>query len=125
MLCGATFVSFFFLMIRRPPRSTRTDTLFPYTTLFRSSVEPDMEQQHRPGIERDRNGVAGGMDALDRAVAGRYQPPVRRIDRNTVPQHAIGEHRIGNLVERRHPAGERAGARDPCAAPSVRRAPTP
>src|SRR3546814_7836306 len=29
---------FFFLMIRRPPRSTRTDTLFPYTTLFRSRV---------------------------------------------------------------------------------------
>src|SRR3546814_13140372 len=29
-------VSFFCLMIRRPPRSTRTDTLFPYTTLFRS-----------------------------------------------------------------------------------------
>src|SRR3546814_3494230 len=28
--------SVFFLMIRRPPRSTRTDTLFPYTTLFRS-----------------------------------------------------------------------------------------
>src|SRR3546814_8998292 len=28
---------FFFLIIRRPPRSTRTDTLFPYTTLFRSS----------------------------------------------------------------------------------------
>src|SRR3546814_5042474 len=34
----STFLSsvFFFLMIRRPPRSTRTDTLFPYTTLFRS-----------------------------------------------------------------------------------------
>src|SRR3546814_7919684 len=33
------FVFFiFFLMIRRPPRSTRTDTLFPYTTLFRSSL---------------------------------------------------------------------------------------
>src|SRR3546814_9487190 len=31
-------VIFFFLMIRRPPRSTRTDTLFPYTTLFRSSA---------------------------------------------------------------------------------------
>src|SRR3546814_10425642 len=30
------FIFFFFLMIRRPPRSTRTDTLFPYTTLFRS-----------------------------------------------------------------------------------------
>src|SRR3546814_5315761 len=31
---------FFFLMIRRPPRSTRTDTLFPYTTLFRSRLWP-------------------------------------------------------------------------------------
>src|SRR3546814_15108604 len=31
------FLYFFFLMIRRPPRSTRTDTLFPYTTLFRSA----------------------------------------------------------------------------------------
>src|SRR3546814_9379234 len=31
------FCLFFFLMIRRPPRSTRTDTLFPYTTLFRSA----------------------------------------------------------------------------------------
>src|SRR6056297_2925441 len=31
---------FFFLMIRPPPRSTRTDTLFPYTTLFRSRVRP-------------------------------------------------------------------------------------
>src|SRR3546814_18335294 len=31
---------FFFLMIRRPPRSTRTDTLFPYTTLFRSVLVP-------------------------------------------------------------------------------------
>src|SRR3546814_7252853 len=29
-------MSIFFLMLRRPPRSTRTDTLFPYTTLFRS-----------------------------------------------------------------------------------------
>src|SRR3546814_8449279 len=34
-LCCAPF---FFLMIRRPPRSTRTDTLFPYTTLFRAEA---------------------------------------------------------------------------------------
>src|SRR3546814_13778119 len=34
--CSISFFFFFFLMIRRPPRSTRTDTLFPYTTLFRS-----------------------------------------------------------------------------------------
>src|SRR3546814_9210692 len=45
---------FFFLIIRRPPRSTRTDTLFPYTTLFRSArafpggylfVQPDVQVQ--------------------------------------------------------------------------------
>src|SRR3546814_2562789 len=42
MLCGLLRTLYwcntgmFFLMIRRPPRSTRTDTLFPYTTLFRS-----------------------------------------------------------------------------------------
>src|SRR3546814_8050498 len=33
------YISVFFLMIRRPPRSTRTDTLFPYPTLFRSNSE--------------------------------------------------------------------------------------
>src|SRR3546814_8177943 len=33
------FLCIFFLIIRRPPRSTRTDTLFPYTTLFRSIAE--------------------------------------------------------------------------------------
>src|SRR3546814_12028062 len=51
--------SFFFLMIRRPPRSTRTDTLFPYTTLFRSAVmmviaygdsQSDTLQLHRPEV---------------------------------------------------------------------------
>src|SRR3546814_9780445 len=37
VLCELScLIFFFFLMIRRPPRSTRTDTLFPYTTLFRS-----------------------------------------------------------------------------------------
>src|SRR3546814_4949256 len=35
LLCSYLYI-FFCLMIRRPPRSTRTDTLFPYTTLFRS-----------------------------------------------------------------------------------------
>src|SRR3546814_17325421 len=37
-MCGYVYVFVFFLMIRRPPRSTRTDTLFPYTTLFRSAA---------------------------------------------------------------------------------------
>src|SRR3546814_14774777 len=38
-LSSVSVSTFFFLMIRRPPRSTRTDTLFPYTTLFRSHEE--------------------------------------------------------------------------------------
>src|SRR3546814_6939022 len=37
-------------MIRRPPRSTRTDTLFPYTTLFRSAEHP--HRDHRGEVER-------------------------------------------------------------------------
>src|SRR3546814_17895358 len=48
-------------MIRRPPRSTRTDTLFPYTTLFRSVVrQPDRQgddrigRRHRAGGRKDR-----------------------------------------------------------------------
>src|SRR3546814_3250251 len=40
-------MSLFFLMIRRPPRSTRTDTLFPYTTLFRSRARPDRGDRWR------------------------------------------------------------------------------
>src|SRR3546814_2703343 len=40
MFVRSLSIIFFFLMIRRPPRSTRTDTLFPYTTLFRSDAQP-------------------------------------------------------------------------------------
>src|SRR3546814_8819960 len=40
-------------MIRRPPRSTRTDTLFPYTTLFRSLAEDFGLLHHRFMVERD------------------------------------------------------------------------
>src|SRR3546814_8566588 len=39
---------FFFLMIRRPPRATRTDTLFPYTTLFRSLQHEVVVDQRLP-----------------------------------------------------------------------------
>src|SRR3546814_2270743 len=46
-LSYVVFCDFFFVMIRRPPRSTRTDTLFPYTTLFRSAITADFEPAHR------------------------------------------------------------------------------
>src|SRR3546814_1251095 len=39
-------------MIRRPPRSTRTDTLFPYTTLFRSDPQPGHPARGRPARPR-------------------------------------------------------------------------
>src|SRR3546814_2669024 len=40
-------------MIRRPPRSTRTDTLFPYTTLFRSLLDGLGRRNRTPGLPRD------------------------------------------------------------------------
>src|SRR3546814_15326605 len=48
----------FFLMIRRPPRSTRTDTLFPYTTLFRSPERGGVHEPRR-GTQRHRAMAAG------------------------------------------------------------------
>src|SRR3546814_2818801 len=46
---------FFFLMIRRPPRSTRTDTLFPYTTLFRSDTDRIAGLSGLTGASRRQN----------------------------------------------------------------------
>src|SRR3546814_3962010 len=68
-------------MIRRPPRSTRTDTLFPYTTLFRSVRH--VRRDHRAGDRRPRHlraaadgrarrfgTKAAGMDTRPRPLAG-------------------------------------------------------
>src|SRR3546814_17500086 len=52
---------FFFLMIRRPPRSTRTDTLFPYTTLFRSDGQ---EREHQ--VDARRGARSGRWKQADR-----------------------------------------------------------
>src|SRR3546814_4712425 len=49
-------MSVIFVMIRRPPRSTRTDPLFPYTTLFRSR-RPAVPDPHR----KRRQGAAGAV----------------------------------------------------------------
>src|SRR3546814_15453044 len=71
-----TLLVMFFLMIRRPPRSTRTDTLFPYTTLFRSPhrwVEPGMISPRRPPGPAERLGQLFGCRAggrIDDAGAG-------------------------------------------------------
>src|SRR3546814_5340223 len=60
---------FFFLMILRPPRSTRTDTLFPYTTLFRSPG-PRRRQLRRPAALRAQQlQPVAGTAAVPRAAA--------------------------------------------------------
>src|SRR3546814_17885980 len=65
MLCFLLFL----LMIRRPPRSTRTDTLFPYTTLFRSVLEHVL---------------------FEPAVAGNAQGFGARVDRDELGQEGNG-----------------------------------
>src|SRR3546814_13439781 len=57
---------FFFLMIRRPPRSTRTDTLFPYTTLFRSPAALYVRKVRRAGIFLGTQQRQGHTVFLDR-----------------------------------------------------------
>src|SRR3546814_11041426 len=66
-----TMSLFFFLIIRRPPRSTRTDTLFPYTTLFRSHL-PDLgvNAQRRFGDREIHIGADVEHRDLDRADLG-------------------------------------------------------
>src|SRR3546814_6702942 len=63
-------------MIRRPPRSTRTDTLCPYTTLFRSDRQyPRRADQDRPGLVRYRARAARrpGIRGLLRAARHRSE----------------------------------------------------
>src|SRR3546814_19635620 len=88
-------------MIRRPPRSTRTDTLFPYTTLFRSArahrifgLAADARDRiaQRRGIAPDREGA---VDVGDR-IAEIGAPPVpiladepRAVDREDVVAMAL------------------------------------
>src|SRR3546814_10960375 len=91
-------------MIRRPPRSTRTDTLFPYTTLFRSECCPARQGFGGTRISRKPRKRAAGhqqaqaMPALD-TIAGRPAldgdlPGIRQTVRfrdRTQPQIAIGD----------------------------------
>src|SRR3546814_11472685 len=56
----------FFLMIRRPPRSTRTDTLFPYTTLFRSAAVLLLVVL-QDGDQRAADREAGAIQGVDEA----------------------------------------------------------
>src|SRR3546814_14126620 len=62
MMCVSVF---FFLMLRRPPRSTRTDTLVPYTTIFRAGGVALLEPAPR-GVEGAELDGDAGADADER-----------------------------------------------------------
>src|SRR3546814_13632231 len=96
----------FFLMIRRPPRATRTDTLIPYTTLFRSRIRLLIDK------EEIRELLSGHARALDRHDSdylreayrhdawenhGAFQGPARDFASRSGKEHAAfcKSHQIG------------------------------
>src|SRR3546814_18005572 len=85
------FVFVCFLMIRRPPRSTRTDTLFPYTTLFRSDRDRRVVRPAREA-EREVAGLAGLGDGERYLVLEREAR--RQIELPAVPIERRGEEQV-------------------------------
>src|SRR3546814_6406013 len=88
---------FFFLMLRRPPRSTRTDTLLPYTTLFRSD-----RVRERPRIlgELRRAQHADILDPLDRRRAHGGRKALVAIDGADLFQAELKPVAAGDAVAR-------------------------
>src|SRR3546814_2254443 len=90
-------------MIRRPPRSTRTDTLFPYTTLFRSALAAREQVAAAPGealaIFKQAQ-FLGGVDQYVRIAAD----PIAPVRRDEIPGREYSVTQIG--------LGDRAEARD-------------
>src|SRR3546814_5163868 len=76
---------FFFLMIRRPPRSTRTDTLFPYTTLFRSIRVTHAVAWSAADVKAATVGmeISNGSDAFDTLIAVTSPAGAARSDEHT------------------------------------------
>src|SRR3546814_17592780 len=83
---------FFFFMIRRPPRSTRTDTLFPSTTLFRSPVRQCATADHAWHTLADRP-VAGGPHPGQCLHAALHCARRRRFDQPRSPDRSSGQGR--------------------------------
>src|SRR3546814_36948 len=75
-----TYSVIFFLMIRRPPRSTRTDTLFPYTTLFRSRLLLLRHAEHQQAAELflAQRPHQLSVRTIECAVVGVWPQPHRR-----------------------------------------------
>src|SRR3546814_18202672 len=85
-------------MTRRPPRPTRTDTLFPYTTLFRSRLARDPAALVRVGDEVDRPHIVQAIGELDEQhadIVGHRQQELAQILRRALV--------LGLRLDRRKP----------------------
>src|SRR3546814_17866844 len=104
-------------MRRRPPRSTRTDTLFPYTTLFRSKAGRGRTPH---SLDRMIDAAPGHLDDLLRGIVGERIDGVGRAE--LFGERALFRHRVGGddapragdfrSVARREPAAAATDARD-------------
>src|SRR3546814_6499033 len=119
-------VCFCFLMKRRPPRSTRTDTLFPYTTLFRSQravvarqVHPDRRplahravdrklparlpheavdhRQPQPGARALRLGREEGLEHMIEHLGGHSRAGIGHAHRQIIPRFERSEEHTSEL----------------------------
>src|SRR3546814_9200196 len=98
-------------MVRRPPRSTRTDTPFPYTTLFRSRVGDDEATEEQDLVAQEQPQAEAARDAL----------LLQRGERRCRPGLA-GVSRAGH---RRRPRASRAAAARSCASAAAIRSAIP
>src|SRR3546814_4525921 len=99
----STYIIFFFLMIRRPPRSTRTDTLFPYTTLFRSfdlfAATPRTVTLFSQGINQSLRGTDQVNAIINVHLAtGRIGKPGAAPFSITGQPNAMGGREVGGLA---------------------------
>src|SRR3546814_14628239 len=98
-----------FLMLRRPPRSTRTDTLFPYTTLFRSALAAPIAPTHRVEmieamLHSAPDAASGGPAVLPRGalVMGEVQGEWLATAHGYLPLAALAEVATEDEIGRAH-----------------------
>src|SRR3546814_1851929 len=103
---------FFLLMIRRPPRSTRTDTLFPYTTLFRSrqagQQHADARHVHALLALWHRAADDRVLDAVDVDARRLRDHGIEHVGKHVVGT-GIAEHALGRLAHRGAGGGDDVG----------------
>src|SRR3546814_19782824 len=91
-------------MRRRPPRSTRTDTLFPYTTLFRSTDDGPLRRQKERDMGKRRTILVGGLAVIaivagTGAVGTATFAPKDIADRRGAPLSAVPAYSLAAPVE--------------------------